>query len=32
LRLVAFDVYDFNNDGKISDIDLFKIFSFFSKG
>ncbi|CDW89633.1 UNKNOWN [Stylonychia lemnae] len=32
LRLVAFDIYDFNNDGKISDIDLFKIFSFFSKG
>ena len=31
LRQVAFDAFDFNNDGKLSDIDLFKIFSFFDK-
>ena len=32
LKQVAFDVFDFNNDGKITDIDLFKVFSYFSKG
>lgn len=32
LKQLAFDVFDFNNDGKVSDIDLFKVFSYFSKG
>jgi Ca2+-binding EF-hand superfamily protein len=26
LKQVAFDIYDFNNDGKVSDMDLFKLF------
>ena len=31
LRQVSFDIYDFNNDSKISEIDLFKLFQFFDK-
>jgi Ca2+-binding EF-hand superfamily protein len=26
---VAFDLYDFNNDNRISENDLFRIFRFF---
>ena len=32
LKQVAFDIYDYNNDSKISEMDLFKMFQFFSKG
>lgn len=31
LKQVAFDIYDFNNDSKISEIDLFKTFQAFQK-
>ncbi len=30
LRQVAFDVYDFNNDNKISEGDCFRIFKAFN--
>eukprot|EP00347_Sterkiella_histriomuscorum_P015607 403356388 len=32
LKLITFDIFDFNNDGKISELDMFKVFQFFSKG
>lgn len=31
LNQIGFDVYDCNGDGKISEMDLFKIFSYFDK-
>lgn len=31
MKQVTFDVFDYNNDGKVSNLDLFKFFSFYDK-